>query len=253
MSRILTLGNIAAAPLPLSANGLRSAVIAALFGNDEQGAFYDPSDLSTLLQDSAGTTPVTADGQPVGLMLDLSGNDNHATQETTSAKPLHKVDGISFARSDGFDDNMIIPSIGDATEWTLVAGIRIPALQAGAYLVDFNSGRLIAGLRLSTGHIALFDGAWRSTGEDPPLEQWVVLTYQAGDGSVKFRINGTEIGLQDYTPKAAQGPARLFSHNNGLSTHFEADHASLVMFEGVDANKLELAEQWTAKNIGVTL
>lgn len=43
-----------------------------LFTNDEQGAWYDPSDLSTLFQDAAGTTPVTADGDPVGLMLDKS-------------------------------------------------------------------------------------------------------------------------------------------------------------------------------------
>lgn len=43
---------------------------ASLFANGEQGAWYDPSDLSTLFQDSAGTTPVTAVEQPVGLMLD---------------------------------------------------------------------------------------------------------------------------------------------------------------------------------------
>lgn len=41
-----------------------------LFRNSEQGVHYDPSDLSTLFQDSAGTTPVTAVEQPVGLMLD---------------------------------------------------------------------------------------------------------------------------------------------------------------------------------------
>lgn len=51
----------------------------SLFENGEQGAWYDPSDLSTLFQDAAGTTPVTAVGQPVGRMLDKSGNGNHAT------------------------------------------------------------------------------------------------------------------------------------------------------------------------------
>ena len=45
---------------------------ASLFRNSEQGVWYDPSDLSTLFQDSAGTTPVTAVEQPVGLMLDKS-------------------------------------------------------------------------------------------------------------------------------------------------------------------------------------
>jgi hypothetical protein len=44
----------------------------SLFAAGEQGAWYDPSDFSTLFQDSAGTTPVTAVEQPVGLMLDKS-------------------------------------------------------------------------------------------------------------------------------------------------------------------------------------
>lgn len=48
------------------------AVIEALFANSEVGAWYDPSDLSTMFQDREGTTPVTADGQPVGLILDKS-------------------------------------------------------------------------------------------------------------------------------------------------------------------------------------
>ena len=43
-----------------------------LFSNGEQGFFYDPNDLSTMFQDAAGTVPVTAVGQPVGLMLDKS-------------------------------------------------------------------------------------------------------------------------------------------------------------------------------------
>jgi hypothetical protein len=45
---------------------------ASLFANGEQGWWYDPSNFSTLFQDSAGTTPVTAMEQPVGLQLDLS-------------------------------------------------------------------------------------------------------------------------------------------------------------------------------------
>jgi len=44
----------------------------SLFASGEQGAWYDPSDLNTLFQDQAGTTPVTAVEQPVSLMLDKS-------------------------------------------------------------------------------------------------------------------------------------------------------------------------------------
>ena len=59
-----------------------------LFANGEQGFFYDPSDLSTMFQDAAGTVPVTAAGQPVGLMLDKSGRNNHARQTTSASCPI---------------------------------------------------------------------------------------------------------------------------------------------------------------------
>lgn len=49
-----------------------SQLIKKLFANNEQGFFYDPNDLTTMYQDAAGTIPVTAAGQPVGLMLDKS-------------------------------------------------------------------------------------------------------------------------------------------------------------------------------------
>ena len=45
---------------------------ALLFAAGEPGVWYDPSDFSTMFQDSAGTTPVTAVEQPVGLLLDKS-------------------------------------------------------------------------------------------------------------------------------------------------------------------------------------
>lgn len=47
-------------------------LVKQLFSNQEQGFAYDPNDLTTLYQDAAGTIPVTAVGQPVGLVLDKS-------------------------------------------------------------------------------------------------------------------------------------------------------------------------------------
>jgi hypothetical protein len=60
---------------------------ADLFANGEQGAWYDPSDYSTLFTDSAGTTPVTGVEQFVGLMLDKSGRGNHAFQSNNLKRP----------------------------------------------------------------------------------------------------------------------------------------------------------------------
>jgi hypothetical protein len=49
-----------------------SASPASLFAAAEPGTWYDPSQITTLFQDNAGTTPVTAPNQTVGLMLDKS-------------------------------------------------------------------------------------------------------------------------------------------------------------------------------------
>lgn len=65
-----------------------AGVIAGLFSAGEQGVWYDPSDMSTMFQDAAGTTPVTAVEQPVGRILDKSGRGNHATQTTATSRPV---------------------------------------------------------------------------------------------------------------------------------------------------------------------
>ena len=55
-----------------STSATLDTIIKSLFANSEQGFAYDPNDLTTLYQDAAGNIPVTAAGQPVGLMLDKS-------------------------------------------------------------------------------------------------------------------------------------------------------------------------------------
>lgn len=51
------------------------------------GAIFDIGDMSTMFQDAAGTIPVTAVEQPVGKILDKSGNGYHATQSITASRP----------------------------------------------------------------------------------------------------------------------------------------------------------------------
>ena len=99
----------------------------SLFAASEVGAWYDPSDLTTMFQDRAGSIPVTADGQTVGKILDKSGRGNHAVAPTDAARPLYKTDGTyHWMQFDGVDDSLSTAAINfTATDkMSVFAGVR---------------------------------------------------------------------------------------------------------------------------------
>lgn len=86
---------------------------AALFTSGKKGFWYKPNDVSTIYQDSSGST-AGAVNSPVGKVLDLSGNGNHATQSTSTARPtLKTVNGKNVLVSDFVDDYMNVPAMGE--------------------------------------------------------------------------------------------------------------------------------------------
>lgn len=100
----------------------------ALFINGEQGVWYDPSDFSTMFQDTAGTSPVTATGQSVALIRDKSGRGNHASQSVGASMPTLQIDasGRYFLLFDGVDDSIETASVNfsGSDKVTVFAGIR---------------------------------------------------------------------------------------------------------------------------------
>jgi hypothetical protein len=84
-----------------------------LFAASEPGVWYDPSDLTTMFQDTAGTTPVTTPGQTVALLLDKS-------------KGL--VLGSELVTNGDFS--------GGTTGWTGGSGATISVVSGGLFVED---------------------------------------------------------------------------------------------------------------------
>lgn len=75
-----------------------------LFNLGQPGFWYDVQDLSSMWQDSAGTTPAAVDAV-VGKVNDKSGNARHLTQVTAENKPiLRQAGGFYHLQFDGSDD-----------------------------------------------------------------------------------------------------------------------------------------------------
>jgi len=94
--------------LGFALNPLQS-LITSLFSSNEQGAFYIPKPIvngaQALFQDVAGTVPVTADGDPDGLMIDQSPNSTNAAQTVSAQRPAYRsVSGLHYLQFDGTGD-----------------------------------------------------------------------------------------------------------------------------------------------------
>lgn len=183
---------------------------AVLFAAGEQGVWYDPSDFSTMFQDVAGTTPVTATGQSVLLIRDKSGRGNNATQAVGTSAPTlgQDANGKYYLLFDGSDDSLATGSIdfSGTDKMTVFAGIRKVTDAAGGTVVelsasaDSNSGTFfIRAPQIISGNNYIFRSRGTITANaitpgnyTPPITN--VLTgigNISGDVS-SLRVNGVE-------------------------------------------------------------
>jgi len=135
----------------------------SLFSNGEQGAFYLPEP-ENLFQDAAGTTPVTADGDPVGLMLDKSGNGNHASQSVAARRPIYP--GLAY---DGVDDNVYFD------RQAITAGTLYMTFARGSE----TTGILVGGTESKDSFVAVY-----ASGATPPVKGGSITGDVSVDGVV---------------------------------------------------------------------
>jgi hypothetical protein len=72
--------------------------------------WLDGNDISTLFQDTAGTIPVTANGQSVALWKDKSGNTDNGTQSTGGNQPTYSSNSVTFSSASSQFLTMSSPS-----------------------------------------------------------------------------------------------------------------------------------------------
>jgi hypothetical protein len=136
----------------------------------------------TLWQDSARTTPATADGDPVGAWDDASGGGNHATQATAGFRPLLKtaiVNSKPVIRFDGTDDFLSAAIAADASVTAFFVAKKNSGASASRAVAFWGSN---AELYVNAGDGAgwlWYDGTVRSFGGTPSY----YYRHLAGGGS----------------------------------------------------------------------
>lgn len=256
--------------------GIRVASIspAALFANGEQGIWLDPSDLSTMFQDSAGTTPVTADGDPVGLIRDKSGNGNHASRSTASLRPTYKTDGTKhWLLFDGTDDSLATGSIDftgvdkvtqiTAVEPTADTGIPQAFAEFSAAIASYTGSFAMYWDKASTTFTAYARGTASPVATHAALKSrgvvgaaLMVSTYDISGDLSTMRFNGVAVapGTADKGSGNFGNYPIYVGRRGGIAFPLSGKFYGLIVRTGLTADPmLSQSERWMAAKMGLTL
>ena len=176
---------------------------AALFTAGVNGAWYDPSDFSTMFQDAAGTTPVTAVEQPVGLMLDKSkglvlGSELLPNGDFATSSGWIATNGVTIANGEA-----VFSSVSSAS--SLYASANLATTPGVWYQLQFtiksrNAGSI--GLRLASA-----GGTTPRSYSDPGTYVYriAVGTASPSNNFVVFDATGFSGVVDDVSVKAIPG------------------------------------------------
>lgn len=222
----------------------------------------DPSDLSTLFQDAAGTVPVTAPGQPVALMLDKSGNDLHAAQSVNdNFRPTYQEDdGRGFLLFDGIDDTMLTPKLPFGAEFTNITAMR--AISRTSSFMTVYANRSSGGGRSNGNHPRLFlDGRYtnrvdamigktgvRTYAPGSVLGADIVVSSQISDGIVSLNCNGADVSKNSVEPLTDSSSAGVRFDRNG--TPHMRFYGTAHYGRGLDAAEMAQARTYMATKSG---
>jgi len=258
----------------IAASRLRDGVFPTnLFRNGQRGAFYDPSDLSTLFQDSSGNTPVTSDGDPVGLMLDKSGNDNHAFQTNNSNRPTYQTDGnLHWIFGDGSNHFLITdeitPIARDSTGiYFSFACNSKDSIRISQYSAPTNSRNFSTVARGLDGNTDYYAGTQLSTSFD--LNKLSVVDFPKNTAHVfsfnwdspnSFNVGQTNNQTKIDSPEtlASVGtftsqPLEIFSINNGDLLTRGRIYGIFVIGDVLTETQSNSLKEYMASKGGVTL
>ena len=231
-------------------------LIRSLFGAGEQGALYIPMPIvfgeQALFQDAAGTTLVTADGDPIGKMQDQSPNSNSAIQSVSAKRAAYNADGtVNFAAFDGVND-FLQATYGAAVTPPCILSIAMNRLDTSDAVI------LLTGLDGSTrhqisitskGNLGAFVGSSGITGG--PLAIGVhVVTIVINGATSSLRIDGAVVASGTLDDSIAATGLTISALWTGGYAAFQ-DIYGIVHAEGI--SKVQDIESYLAGLAGLTL
>jgi hypothetical protein len=241
----------------------------ALFASGEAGDWFDPSDLSRMWQDTAGTTAVTADGQTVA-RIDGQRGVVSLRQSDAAKRPAYKTSaGLHWLQFDGTNDVLVSAAtinwgvssfsatVGVRYGTTATAGIYetglLGAVTAGALMFRTFERRFRTDGKDGSLNVAI-EGAINSLADNTNYVQTQLLSLSGQ--SLSGRLNGAVIDTT--TPAYANvnlSNTTMYVGARGNGSQFLNGNIYFLLIRGALTSGADLTalEGFAAAKTGVTL
>lgn len=194
------------------------------------------------MRNADGDPPAT--NEPVKTILDLSGNDDHAVQNTEAKQGIFRGNTLGL-QMDGSDDGYSLPIASSTGSYTVIVRVAPTTVASARYIIDAQIGRLIFTMTDAAGQYSYYDGVFRQFGAASTGEQ--VLTFLLnGTGQGSIRKNGTALNTLTYASKNIGGSVALGMHNSGTGAHLNGYfRGGIIIAERIfTVDEIALGEAW---------
>lgn len=235
--------------------------------------WLDPSAAATRWQDSGATTPAAADGDPIALLQDRSGNGNHLTLTNATYRTSGGLHWIAF---NGTSTTGVTPTLTPGTNkgqiFAAVTKNSDAARQMIAELGNNATGGLLLDCAVPGSPVLRYRALVVGSGGNPG-DTTISATFDAPDTAViaalsdlatgtvaaqiSLRVNGADqidpVGVASATINHLDAPLYVGARN-GSSLFFGGALFGLIARFGPNLSSGQVAstEQWLRTKAGVT-
>lgn len=236
--------------LLIAASGASAAFDPVSLFDGDTGFVFDLSDSSTVFQETSSPSTASGDSDPIGTLLDLSGNGNDVVAPGNDNRPIYSSSGYANFVNDANPDRLLL-AFTFVQPVTFVLSFR-PISVANA-IIDGVTDLSALLFRSSGTDYSIFSGTDPIGAVSFPYDEDAVATLRFSGATSRIAKNNGAYTTGDAGSTDPAGVTFGRSGGGGIGSSSMRLYRAIGIGRDLTDDEITNARQWCAEAAGVTL